>query len=247
MTDDSDKLKPPSHDHPDDKIRAVVEAGIDLVPLGSTVTRLAGELFPKQAEKQRQKWEVDVTGRTNEHTDRLDEHEEIISPKTTITGLGAKLLVALAQAPGDGMAGRGLSLDELAKLLPDEDKQSIEDAVFDLENLGLVTLWRALSSWSLRLTPMFYEQIDPQVMGWDTHTDAVTLGNLLVADETRGRTAVLHEASGWDKRRFNPAFEMLLRHVPQGLISREIQPHYPSSSIVMTPEVRASLRRFISS
>ena len=246
MADDSDKLKPPSHDHPGDKVRAFAEAGIDMVPLGSSVTRLATELFPNQAEKQRRQWEVDVTGRTNEHTDRLDEHDKVISPKTTITGVGAKLIVVLATAPGDGMQGRGRTLDDLAKLLPDEDKQAIQDAAFDLEQHGLVTLQKFISGeWLLRLTPTFYEQIDPQVMGWDTHADAVTLANLLLADDKRGRTAVLHEASGWDKRRFNPAFQILVHQVPQGLVSREIQPDYPSSCIVMTPDVRASLRRFI--
>lgn len=247
MTDKTGKLKPPSNDHPDDKVRALVEAGIDLVPLGSSVSRLASELFPKQAEMQRRQWEGEITDRTNEHAGRLDEHDSIISPKTTVTGVGAKLIVALAQAPGDGMAGRGRDLDEIAKLLPAEDKQGIEDAVFDLEQLGLVTLQRAIGKhWWLQLTPVFYEQIDHQVMGWDTRSDAVTLANLLLADDTRGHTAELHKASGWDKRRFNPAFQILADHVPQGLVSREIQPHYPSSSIVMTPDVRASLRRFVS-
>lgn len=246
MSDKSDKLKPPSHDHPDDKVRALVEVGVDLIPLGSSVTRLASELFPKQAEKQRRQWEIAVTDRTNEHTGHLDEHDKVLSHKTTITGVGAKLIVALATAPGDGMAGSGRTLDEIAKLLPDEDKRAIEDAVFDLQQLGLVTLERATGkNWWLRLMPTFYEQIDCQVMGWNTHADALTLANLLLADDTRGRTAVLHEASGWDKRRFNPAFRMLMDHVPQGMVRRKIQLHYPSSSIVMTPEVRASLRRFI--
>lgn len=248
MADENDEtsvLKPPLYDHPDDKLRAIAEAGIQLIPLGDSILRLVGEFAPTQTEKQRRRWETDVTSSVNDHASRIAEHDKIISPKITITGVCAKLIVALATAPGDGMRGRGRTPDDLAKLLPGEGRQAIQDAAFDLERLGLVTMARAFGNhWWLKCTPMFYEQVDPQVMGWVTRSDAVKLAKLLLEDEARSRTAILHEASGWEKRRFNPAFQMLLHHLPDGFISREQQSDYPSSSVVMSPEVIASLRRF---
>jgi hypothetical protein len=84
-------------------------------------------------------------------------------------------------------------------------------------------------------------------MGWESTTadDARTLAALLLEDEGRERTAVLHAASGWEKRRFNPAFQLLLRLIPDERTSREIQPDYPSTSVFLLAEDKALLRRFI--
>ncbi|MEZ2142247.1 hypothetical protein AAE026_08065 [Bradyrhizobium sp. DN5] len=101
--------------------------------------------------------------------------------------------------------------------------------------------------WWLRLNQDFYEQVDHQVMGWGSTTeqDARTLANLLLEDEGRERTSALHAASGWEKRRFNPAFQFLLNVIPDERASREIQPDYPSSSIFLLDEDKALLRRFL--
>jgi hypothetical protein len=169
------------------------------------------------------------------------------SPKTTLVGVAVNLAVALAKAPGNGMRDKARSLDDLITLLPDENPQAIQDAVFDLQSLGLVEIIRTIGKhWWLHLTQMFYEQVDHQVMGWNTHDDARTLAKLLREDEARAATSKLHEISGWDKRRFNPAFRALLNHIPDERVSKEIQPNYPSAYLLLLPEDRARLRRFIS-
>jgi hypothetical protein len=95
-------------------------------------------------------------------------------------------------------------------------------------------------------TQKFYEEVDHQVMAWGSSTeeDARTLAKLLLEDEARKRTQTLHAASGWEKRRFNPAFRALLRLIPDGRVSGEIQPDYPARSLSLIPEDRAALRRF---
>ena len=97
--------------------------------------------------------------------------------------------------------------------------------------------------------PEIYEQIDHQAMGWQSTTanDARTLANLLLEDEGRERTSAPHAASGWDKRRFNPAFQFLLGQIPDERASGEIQPNYPSSSVFLLEEDNAKLRKFIAS
>jgi hypothetical protein len=167
------------------------------------------------------------------------------SPKTSLTGVAVTLAVSLAISPGDGMRGHGRTLDDLVSLVPNESPQAVEGAAFDLEALGLVEIRRAIGKfWWLYLTQRFYEQIDKQVMGWNTYDDARTLAKLLLEDETRTRTSKLHETSGWDKRRFNPAFRALLDQISEEHISKEIQPNYPSAFVVLGPEDSASLRRF---
>jgi hypothetical protein len=83
-------------------------------------------------------------------------------------------------------------------------------------------------------------------MGWKSSTDkdARTLAKLLLEDEAHEWTPTLHAASGWELRRFNPAFQALLRSIPEGRVSREIQPDYPARSLSRIPEDRVVIRRF---
>ncbi|MCP1850277.1 MULTISPECIES: hypothetical protein [unclassified Bradyrhizobium] len=246
--DDREPITPPEKNHPDDKVRSIVEAVASEVPLGGMVVKLAGDLVPTRAQKARNEWEGAISERTNEHSERLDRHAQMLAPSTRLSGTSVDLAVALARAPGDGMAGRGLTLDDLCKLLPEAAPKDVEKAAFDLNALGLTDIQRALGGhWWLRLNQMFYEQVDHQVMDWESTTeqDARTLVNLLLEDEGRERTSVLHAASGWEKRRFNPAFQFLLNIIPDERTSREIQPDYPSSSIFLLDEDKALLRRFL--
>ncbi|WP_245334844.1 hypothetical protein [Bradyrhizobium mercantei] len=246
--EDRKPIKPPEKNHPDDKVRSFIEAVAGEIPLGGVVVKLAGELIPSQAQKARTDWEVTISERTNEHSERLDRHAQMLLPTTTLVGPSLDLAVALARTPGDGMAGRGLTIDDLCKLLPQVDPKDIEKAAFDLNALGLTSIQRAFGGhWWLRLDQKFYEQVDHQAMGWGSTTerDARTLANLLLEDEERERTSALHTASGWEKRRFNPAFQFLLNVIPEGRASQEVQLDYPSSSIFLLDEDKALLRRFI--
>ena len=254
MTNDhSDRkpIKPPDKHHPDDKVRTFIEAALEVVPFAGSIIKLFGSLFRTQAQRSVDKWEADISGRTNEHTERLDQHEEIISPKTQeLTGGAVKLAVALARDPNcDGMSGPGRDLDALCDLVPDVRKQEVEDAAFELHMHGLCEIDRAIGKkWWLRLTQKFYEQIDHQVMGWNatTQDNARTLAHLMLENQSGERAAALQALSGWEKRRFNPAFKYLLRFIPDKRISHEIQAAYPSSGVVLLQEDRAALRAFVS-
>jgi hypothetical protein len=244
----SPPIKPPAKDHPDDRARVPLEAALSLIPGVSSLFKLINEWFPTQAQKSRSKWEGTVTTRTNEHTERLDGHDRVLNPTTTLTGVAVQLAVALAQAPGNGMAGRGRMPADLYALLRDVDRKEVEQAAFELNSHGLVEIERAMGrdNWWLRLTQKFYVQIDYQVMGWgsSTEADARALAKLLLEDEAREWTPTLHAASGWDLRRFNPAFQALLRHIPEQRVSQEVQPDYPARSLSLIPEDWAVLRKF---
>ncbi len=146
------------------------------------------------------------------------------------------------------MAGRERMPANLCALLPDVDRKEVEQAAFELNSHGLVKIDRAMGrdNWWLRLTHKFYEQVDHQVMGWGSSTeeDARSLAKLLLEDEAREWTPTLHAASGWELRRFNPAFQALLRLVPNERMSAEVQPDYPTRSLSLLPEDRAALQRF---
>jgi hypothetical protein len=118
-----------------------------------------GEFVPTQEQKARGKWEVAVSERTNENTSRIDDHDQVLNPTMTLTGVAVELAVALARAPGDGMSGPGRAPADLCALLPDADRTDVEQAALDLNSHNLVTINRAIGrdSWWLRLTQKFYE------------------------------------------------------------------------------------------
>jgi hypothetical protein len=241
-------ITPPETKHPDDRARVPLEVALGVIPGVSGLVKLVGEFVPTQAQKSRSKWEGAISARTNEHADCLDEHDQALNPTTTLTGVSVQLAVVLARAPGDGLAGRGRMLADLCALLPDVERKDVEQAAFELNSLGLVKIDRAIGrdNWWLRLTQTFYEQVDHQVMGWGSSTaeDARALATLLLEDEAREWTPTLHAASGWKARRFNPAFQALLRLIPKERVSGEVQPDYPARSLSLISEDRAALRRF---
>jgi hypothetical protein len=241
-------IKPPTKDHPDDRARVPLEAALSIIPGMSGALKLLGEWFPTQAQTSRGKWEGAVTARTNDHAERLDGHEQVLNPTTTLTGVAVQLAVALARAPGNGMAGQGRMLADLCALLSDVDRKEVEQAAFELNSHGLVKIDRAIGrdNWWLRLTQAFYEQVDHQVMDWGSSTleDARYLAKLLLEEEAREWTPTLHVASGWELRRFNPAFQALLRVIPDERVSREVQPDYPARSLTLIPEDQAALQKF---
>ncbi|WP_395459880.1 hypothetical protein ACHMW5_36050 (plasmid) [Azospirillum melinis] len=130
-------------------------------------------------------------------------------------------------------------------MLPGLDKQAVADASYELEALGLLRMQRFLGgNWHANLTPFFYEQVDPQLMGWNTAADAMEVARIMLAEDT-GNASTLHAKTGWTKRRFNPAFRALLHLFPNGRVRKVIQPDYPTAGVVLAPEDKAALRRFV--
>ena len=246
MTDQDDQtpITPPTQHPARDLTRTIAESLAEIVPGGGIVTGLLREVIPSKTDQSRENWESVITERSNEHGERLNRHEGMLAPTETIEGLPARILTRLAQECPDGLSMQGYDLDALSAPFPGEDRQSIKDAVSDLKALGLLKSWDFIGGWRIALAEDTYEQVDPQVMGWDTKADAVEIARLMLAGNT-GHAPELHEKTGWSKRRFNPAFRFLLPLFPEGRIRRVIQPDYPSLGVVLADDDRAQLRRLV--
>jgi hypothetical protein len=158
MTDQEQKpIVPPVADKKREIARGVAEATVELIPgVGSFVTKILQVVVPPKGETDSEAWQEAVSERTNRNTGRLDEHDRLINPTTTLTGTAAQLAVALAKACPDGLGREEFDLDALCKLFPEMDRQDIEDATADLEVLGLVDRERFLGKhWTIRLAPAF--------------------------------------------------------------------------------------------
>ena len=239
-------IVPPKTDINRKMTRAIVEALVGLIPRASALVRLYQTTHPPRSEIERDAWQGAISERSNEHSDDLERHEEILAPKEEITGVAAQLLQTLGRKCTDGLGRSKYSLDDLCVMLPEADRDQIRDAAYDLKRIGLVELVVFIGGeWRLSLTPRFYEQIDPQVMDWSVGEDSKTLAKLML-QSGEGRAAPLHEASGWERRRFNPAFRYLVGLFPAGHVSQERSAMYPVSGVLLLPDGLAALRRHIS-
>lgn len=243
--EDDKRIEPPKADKKRTLARTVAEGVAGLVPGGGIATGVLRVTHPPTVEQDREVWEQAISERTNEHSDRLDQHEAQLTRQETISGTTAQLIAALARDCPDGLGNEFYDLDRLSALLPDEERQELEDAAFELEAFGLVDFHRTINGpWRLSLSPEFYEQVDHQVMDWATENDAFALARLMLEFDT-GNAPTLHEKTGWSKRRFNPALRYLLPLFPEGRVRRVIQPDYVTMGVALAPEDKATLRRLV--
>src|SRR5436190_1324872 len=77
--------------------RAILEAITQFEPFSGALARLYQWTYPPKAEKDRDAWQHAVSDRTNENSERLNQHEELISPRATFTGTNARLIEALSR------------------------------------------------------------------------------------------------------------------------------------------------------
>ena len=239
-------IQVPASDKKREVGRALIEGAASLVPGGGAVSRILRTTHPPQSEQDRKEWQLAVSERTNEHSERLDKHEALLDPKATLEGASAALALILIQNCPNGLGATHYNLEELCALLHDVERDSVEDAVHDLNHFGILNVHYTLGGWTATLTPNAYEQLDPQVMRWDTIRDAASIAEIMLHHKT-GHAPDLEELTGWSRRRFNPAFRFVLQVFPEGRIRRVLQSEYPSLGVAIAPEDRVNLRRFIKS
>lgn len=239
-------IRPPASDNEKGLARGITEGVIELIPGMGIITNIISVTHPSEAEQAQETWQTEISERTNDNTTRIDKHEELLQPHhETLNGVIASLVYHLAHDCSDGLGHKIFSLENILAMLPNEASQEVEDAIYELENFGFLKVSRVLSGkWHARLTQSFYEQFDYQIMGWNTENDAVTIVQKML-ELNNGDAPTLHKETGWEKRRFNPAFRRILELFPEGRIRRTMQPDYPSLGVCIAPEDRVVMRRFV--
>jgi hypothetical protein len=220
MTDQEQKpIVPPVADKKREIARGVAEATVELIPGASVVTKILQVVVPPKGQTNSEAWQKAISERTIRIPAAWTITSACSTRPRTLSNTAAQLAVALAKACPDGLGHEEFDLDALCSLLPELDRPDIEDATADLEVLGLVERERFLGKhWTIRLAAAFYLQLDGQIMGWDTTSDAVTVARLLLERDASGAASDLHRQTGWEKRRFNPAFRVVLDRFPESRI-----------------------------
>lgn len=152
----------------------------------------------------------------------------------------------MAERCDDGLPGH--FGDELLETFPDEDRRTLGLALAELEAEGLVTLSHLIGPRlpRVRTTVDLFLACDAAVTGHDPVEDSVVLARLLLEKPELGRNARnLEHASGWERRRFNPAFALLIPCVADGRVRKSIQNDYPTTGLILADEDVIELRRYV--
>ena len=113
---------------------------------------------------------------------------------------------------------------------------------------GLVTLSRLIGPKlpRARTTVQLFLACDAALTGHDPVEDSVVLARLLLEKpELGGNTRSLEQASRWERRRFNPAFALLIPCVAADRVRKSIQNDYPTMGLILVDEDIVELRRYI--
>ena len=121
--------------------------------------------------------------------------------------------------------------DELLEAFPNENRKTLGGALAELEADGLVTLSRVLGPHlpRVRTTVELFVASDAAITGHDPV----------------GNAQKLEEASGWERRRFNPAIALLIPHVHDGRVRKSLQNDYPTMGIILADEDLVEFRRYV--
>jgi hypothetical protein len=151
----------------------------------------------------------------------------------------------MAQASTSGLPTHfddGLLVD-----FPTVSERDMKYALSELRADGLVELTSVMGPRlpRIRTTYELYAAADPGVTSNDPRADAVSLARTLVQDPALGHIPDLETASGWTRRRFNPALGLLMPLFRKGRYREVTQNDYPTLGLIVSDDEVVALRRFI--
>lgn len=152
----------------------------------------------------------------------------------------------MAERCGDGLPGH--FGDELLEAFPDESGDTIRLALAELAAEGLVTLTSLIGRELPRIwtTVALFVACDAAITGQNPIDDSVILARMLLEDPGLGGNARdLEAASGWERRRFNPAFALIVPCIGEGRVRTPDRPDYPVMGILVADEDVVALRRYV--
>lgn len=160
--------------------------------------------------------------------------------------LAEKLGRYMAEQCTDGLCGH--FGDDMVEVMGDAGPAAIKLALAELQAEGLVTLSPVIGPNlpRVRTTVQLFIACDAAITGQDPVADSVVLARLLIDNPQLGGNARdLEEAAGWERRRFNPAFALIVPCIADGRVRKTIQDQYPVMGVIAVEEDVVELRRYV--
>lgn len=237
-------IKPPVENVERSLWRAVLEATAGFTPITGAVARIYQVTHPTRFSQDLAQWRSEVSSAANDHEARLNALESL-RPKLLLSEDATALATWLVQQSASGLEDF-VEYEAIAAAFPDASPRELQDAAAELEMAGLATVSKTLGHPLHLLTPSYkvFALFDPVVFGSSPQSDAVELARAAL-DLDSGDARELEAHMGWPRRRFNPAFALLLTLVYEGRIRKVIQPDYPSLGFLMGAEERVRFKTLV--
>jgi hypothetical protein len=152
----------------------------------------------------------------------------------------------MAERCADGLIG--LFGDDLLSSFPEASLDGMSMALSELEAEGLVEVTRLINRKlpRIRTTLALFVACDAGITGQNPINDSVILARMLLADRDLGGNARNLEAvTGWQRRRFNPAFALIVPCIGEGRIRDADQSDYPVLGVLVGDDDVVTLQRHI--
>ena len=163
-----------------------------------------------------------------------------------LTELAYRLGAWLAESSERGL-NRGIDCAAVVAAFGPVAIRDLQDAVAELGTDGYLST-TTLSGPPLPLMRYrleLFSTFDPLTRKTDPTLDAAVLAGHALEFDGNVSVPALHEMSGWDHRRFNPALGGLISRLDERRVSQTQDAEYPTRMFFLGPAERVELKRFI--
>ncbi|TDT89082.1 hypothetical protein [Pseudodesulfovibrio indicus] len=237
----------PNRDKRKEFTRALLKSIAQATPISAVAAEFFGYLSPSDLENEILRWQEDITSKVNSHDELLTIHDSILNPPPIeLIGVAKDLAIYFTQNSKKGMFNI-YGYSDITKELPAIEKQALDEALHELEQLGLINISQSLNGIShISSTINLHISVDPPVLGNNPIEDAKTISSLMLNNEELSSIVKLEKHLGWDLRRLNPAIWYLKDVVlPENKHSKTLHPDYPTTSFIIGSGERLILKQFL--
>jgi hypothetical protein len=184
----------------------------------------------------------------NGHEERLGALEAVLAPRAIMGALAVDMAFHILRANNSGLSDP-VMFETLCEAFPDTERAFIEDAAAELSRQGYATTSAAMGYPIRTVRPMnaMFLAFDLAATCRDTRADALVIARLWLEDESARNVFRLCEQLDWEPRRLNPALSALRHVFRNGRWSREHHPTLVTTSVLVTPDERFTLRHILES
>lgn len=175
-----------------------------------------------------------------------DDPQNLMSLDLQLSLFARKVGLWVAEHCSDGRCNY-VNLEEFKIAFAEKSENELEEAIAELETDGFVQMSRTMGAGIPRFRPTLdlYLTFDGPAFGRDPIADTVTVAELALAGSDGVNAENIFSQTGWDIRRFNPAFEHVASQIPDGRVSRSYGTQFGVSYFLLLPEDRVRVKRLI--
>lgn len=181
-----------------------------------------------------------------EPTENADDPKNLMTLDLELSLLARKVAVWVAEQCPDGRRNY-VDIGSLREAFKDNSDSELEEAIAELETDGFAEMSRSLGSGIPHFRPSLdlYLTFDGPAFGRDPIADTVTVAELTLAGPDGVSAESVFTQTGWDIRRFNPAFEHVASQIPDGRVSRSSGTKFSVPFFHLLAEDRVRVKRLV--